>query len=217
MPVEIEQNNIKTDRFYLMWAIPVLFGALFGGVQLDTRGRKFPMIVGLAITGVSLAIIGVLGILQGFIAIIPLAIGYSIVTTSSFIIWSDLAPIKSRGLHYGMGFGIIGIALPGIDGAIPVKGFVMVGIQGDVEPESSRQVGIGDERPAEGDHIRHVLLRDLLAFRLEHPDRVLGPHDHHFPLAFIQLCEGRIQDHLPIHQSHPNSADGLCKRYRRNQ
>jgi hypothetical protein len=69
------------------------------------------MIVGLAITGVSLAVLGVLGIRQGFVSIITLAIGYSIVSISSFIIWSDLAPMKSRGLYYGIGFGLMGIAL----------------------------------------------------------------------------------------------------------
>jgi MFS family permease len=66
------QDNINADRFYLMWGAPVLLGALFGGIQLDTRGRKFPMIVGLAITGVSLAVLGVLGIRQGFVSIITL-------------------------------------------------------------------------------------------------------------------------------------------------
>jgi MFS family permease len=105
------QDNINADRFYMMWAIPVLFGSLFGGIQLDTRGRKFPMIVGLAITGVSLAVLGVLGIRQGFVSIITLAIGYSIVSISSFIIWSDLSPMRSRGLHYGLGFGLMGVAL----------------------------------------------------------------------------------------------------------
>jgi MFS family permease len=105
------QDNITADRFYLMWVPPVFLGALLGGIQLDMRGRKFPMIVGLAITGVSLAVIGILGIRSGLIAIIPLAIGYSIVTISSLIIWSDLAPMKSRGLHYGIGFGIMGLAL----------------------------------------------------------------------------------------------------------
>jgi MFS family permease len=105
------QDNIDHILFYLMWAIPVLLGGLYGGVQLDMRGRKFPMIIGLAITGVSLAFLGVLGIRQGSFAIITLAIGYSIVTISSFIIWSDLAPMKGRGTHYGLGFGLIGIAL----------------------------------------------------------------------------------------------------------
>lgn len=105
------QDNVNADRFYLMWGAPVLLGALFGGIQLDTRGRKFPMIVGLAITGVSLAVLGVLGIRQGFTSIITLAIGYSIVSVSSFIIWSDLAPMKSRGLYHGLGFGLMSIAL----------------------------------------------------------------------------------------------------------
>ena len=105
------QGNIDNNRFYLMWAIPVFLGSLYGGVQLDTRGRKFPMIVGLAITGISLAVLGILGIKQGNISIVTLAVGFSIVTISSFIIWSDLAPMKSRGLLYGVGVGLMGIAM----------------------------------------------------------------------------------------------------------
>lgn len=105
------QDNIDRNVFYMMWAVPILFGALYGGVQLDMRGRKFPMIVSLAITGISLAVLGVLGIRRGNISIVTLAIGYSIVSISSFIIWSDLAPMKGRGLHYGLGFGLIALAL----------------------------------------------------------------------------------------------------------
>jgi MFS family permease len=105
------QDNMDSSLFYMMWAIPVLLGALYGGVQLDMRGRKFPMIVGLAILGVSLAVLGVLGIRQGSVAIVTLAIGYAIMTIASFIIWSDLAPMKSRGLYTGIGWGIISIAL----------------------------------------------------------------------------------------------------------
>jgi MFS family permease len=105
------QNNVSTNVFYFAWSIPFLFGAIIGGILLDTRGRKFPMIVGLAITGVSLAILGIIGIRLGLICVTSLAIGYSIVMVSSFIVWSDLAPIKSRGLYNGIGFGLIAIAL----------------------------------------------------------------------------------------------------------
>jgi MFS family permease len=105
------QNNVRSDVFYLAWAVPFFFGAVVGGILLDTRGRKLPMIVGLAITGVSLAILGILGIKLGFVCIISLAVGYSIVMISSLIIWSDLAPVKQRGLYNGIGFGLIGIAL----------------------------------------------------------------------------------------------------------
>jgi MFS family permease len=105
------QNNVSSTVFYLAWAVPFFFGAIIGGILLDTRGRKLPTIVGLAITGVSLAILGILGIKLGFICVTTLAIGFSIVMTSSLIIWSDLAPIKQRGIYNGAGFGLISIAL----------------------------------------------------------------------------------------------------------
>jgi MFS family permease len=105
------QNNVRSDVFYLAWAVPFFFGAIVGGILLDTRGRKLPTIVGLAITGVSLAILGILGIRLGFICVVSLAVGFSIVMTSSLIIWSDLAPVKQRGLYNGVGFGLMSIAL----------------------------------------------------------------------------------------------------------
>lgn len=105
------QDNISKELFYTIWAIPTLLGGLYGGVQLDTRGRKFPMIVGLAVTGISLAVLGVLGIKQGYVSILTLSFGYAIVTIASIIIWSDLAPMKARGIHYGLGFGLIGAAI----------------------------------------------------------------------------------------------------------
>ncbi len=45
------------------------------------------------------------------VGIIPLAVGYAMVTVSSFIIWADLAPTKSRGLYYGLGFGLMAGAM----------------------------------------------------------------------------------------------------------
>ena len=105
------QNNVSSTTFYLTWSVPFVFGSVVGGVLLDTMGRKFPMIVGLAITGVSLAALALIGIRNGFVIIIPLAVGYAIVTVSSFIIWADLAPTKSRGLHYGLGFGLMAGAM----------------------------------------------------------------------------------------------------------
>jgi MFS family permease len=105
------QDNISKNTFYITWAIPTFFGAIVGGSLLDSRGRKFPMILGLAVTGVSLAVLGILGIRTGFVSIIALAGGYTIVVISSFIIWADLAPMKSRGFHYGLGFSLISIAL----------------------------------------------------------------------------------------------------------
>jgi len=104
------QNNIGNEIFYLIWAIPFIFGAIFAGIQLDLRGRKFPTIVGLAITGVSLAVLGIMGLNSGYICIIPLAIGYSFVAISSFVIWADLAPARSRGLFYGAGLGLMASA-----------------------------------------------------------------------------------------------------------
>ena len=56
------QDNVSSIAFYLTWGIPFIVGAVFGGVILDSRGRKFPMIIGLAITGVSLAVLSLLGI-----------------------------------------------------------------------------------------------------------------------------------------------------------
>jgi MFS family permease len=101
------QNNVSDWLFYLIWAIPFMVGAILAGVQLDLRGRKFTTIVGLAITGVSLAIFGIIGLNVGYICIVPLAIGFSFVATSSFIIWADLAPSTSRGKFYGFGFALM--------------------------------------------------------------------------------------------------------------
>jgi MFS family permease len=105
------QDNVSGLIFYLAWGLPFAIGAVIGGILLDTRGRKFPMIIGLAITGGSLAVLALMGIRDGFVSIIPMAIGFALVTVSSFIIWADLAPIHSRGLHYGLGFGLIAGAL----------------------------------------------------------------------------------------------------------
>ncbi|MFX0210918.1 MAG: MFS transporter [Candidatus Hodarchaeota archaeon] len=105
------QDHVRNEIFYLIWAIPFLLGAIFAGIQLDSRGRKFPTIVGLAITGVSLAVFGILGLRAGYLCIIPLAIGYSFVTISSFVIWADLAPASSRGIFYGAGIGLMTAAL----------------------------------------------------------------------------------------------------------
>ncbi len=105
------QDNVSGWTFYLTWSVPFVFGSVIGGVLLDTMGRKFPMIVGLVITGVSLAILALIGIRNGFVSIIPLAVGYAMVTVSSFIIWADLAPTKSRGLYYGLGFGLMAGAM----------------------------------------------------------------------------------------------------------
>jgi MFS family permease len=105
------QDNVGIGIFYITWGIPFIFGAVVGGVLLDSYGRKFPMIVGLAITGVSLAVLALIGIRNGFVSIFTLAVGFSIVTVASFIIWADLAPINSRGLHYGLGFGLMAGAM----------------------------------------------------------------------------------------------------------
>jgi MFS family permease len=101
------QYQISSSSFYLIWAIPSMIGAIFAGIQFDFRGRKFPTIIGLAITGVSVAILGIIGVSLAYLILIPLAIGFSFVTVSSLIIWADLAPARSRGLFYGIGFALI--------------------------------------------------------------------------------------------------------------
>jgi len=114
------QDHVSNGIFYLIWAIPFIFGAIFAGIQLDLRGRKFPTIIGLAITGVSLAVFAIMGLNLGYVCIIPLAIGYSFVAIASFVIWTDLAPARSRGIFYGAGFGLmtsaqmLGLILTGI-------------------------------------------------------------------------------------------------------
>jgi MFS family permease len=121
------QDNVPSTVFYLSWGIPYVIGAVFGGIILDTRGRKFPTIIGLAITGVSLAILSLLGIKSGFISIITLSIGFAIVTVSTFVVWADLAPTKSRGLYYGLGFGLMaGGLLIGLMGVGTTFGSVSV-------------------------------------------------------------------------------------------
>ena len=104
-------ENLRPDIFYVIWAFPLFCSSIIAGLLLDNWGRKTPMIIGLAITGISLGALGILGIRSSNITIIPLAVGYSIVTVSSLIIWADLAPAKSRGIHYGIGFSIIWFAL----------------------------------------------------------------------------------------------------------
>jgi len=104
------QDHVGNSVFYIIWAIPFMVGAVFAGVQLDIRGRKFPTILGLAITGVSLAVFGILGVNWGYLCIVPLAVGYSFVIITSLIVWADLAPAKSRGKYYGIGFGLIAAA-----------------------------------------------------------------------------------------------------------
>jgi MFS family permease len=112
------QEHVGTEVFYLAWALPFAFGAIFAGILLDSSGRKFPTIVGLAITGVSLAlfttsiyILSGTWVQIGWVWVIPLAIGYAIVTNSSFVIWADLAPAHSRGRFYGAGIALMATAL----------------------------------------------------------------------------------------------------------
>ena len=105
------QDHIKPDKFYLLWNIPLFFSSIVAGIIIDNQGRKIPLIIGLTVTGISLGILGIIGIRSGFIPIITLAIGYSIVMVSSILIWADLAPMKSRGSYYGLGFSLIWFAL----------------------------------------------------------------------------------------------------------
>jgi MFS family permease len=105
MPTLID--HIDGTLFYVVWTIPYLVGSILGGVLLDSMGRKFPTILGLAITGVSLAVIVLFGINLGYIYLVPLAIGFAMVTVMSFIVWGDLAPANYRGTYYGAGIGLM--------------------------------------------------------------------------------------------------------------
>jgi MFS family permease len=105
------QDHVRSEIFYLIWAVPFLLGAILAGILYDTMGRNFPAIVGLAITGISLAAFGIFGIRLGYFFIVPLAVGFSSVTVLSFTVWADLAPARSRGLYYGVGSGLMAFAL----------------------------------------------------------------------------------------------------------
>ena len=105
------QDHVSREIFFLICAVPFLIGAVIGGTFLDAMGRNFPTIVGLAITGVSLAVFGVLGLRLGLACIFTLAIGYSLVTILSFVVWADLAPAGSRGVYYGAGSGLMTLAM----------------------------------------------------------------------------------------------------------
>ena len=67
--------------------------------------------MGLAITGVSLAVFGIFGIRSGYLLLIPLAFGFSMITVFSFIVWADLAPSRARGVYYGIGTALVSLAL----------------------------------------------------------------------------------------------------------
>ena len=104
-------DHISETTFFGIWGVPFLIGAIVGGVIFDTVGRKFPAIVGLAITGVSLAVFGIFGIRSGYLLLIPLAFGFSMITVFSFIVWADLAPSRARGVYYGIGTALVSLAL----------------------------------------------------------------------------------------------------------
>ncbi len=104
-------GHITRSVFYAVWAIPFLAGSLVGGMLLDSWGRRIPMMIGLAMTGVALAIFGIWGIDVGALFILPLSVGFSFVALSSLIVWCDLAPPQSRGLYYGAGTGLIAFAI----------------------------------------------------------------------------------------------------------
>ena len=101
------QDHVRSEIFFLIWAIPFMFGAILAGILFDTMGRNFPAIVGLAVTGISLAAFGIFGIRVGYVFIIPLAIGFSFFMVLSLIVWADLAPANSRGLYFGVGSGLM--------------------------------------------------------------------------------------------------------------
>ena len=105
------QSKMNSSFYYLIWSIPFLLSSIITSILLDTRGRKTPTIISLAITGISVGILGIFGTRSGFLPIITLAIGFSSFMVYSFILWSDIAPEKSRGTYHGLGFGLIWIAV----------------------------------------------------------------------------------------------------------
>jgi MFS family permease len=98
---------ISPKLFFILWASPILFSSVIGGILLDIWGRKIPMILGLAIMGVSMGALGIMGVSSGSLTFIPMSIGYSIVLVSSLIVWGDLSPSDNLGLGYGVGFSLI--------------------------------------------------------------------------------------------------------------
>ena len=88
-----------------------MFSSIITSTFLDTRGRKSTTIISLAITGLSIGMLGIFGTKSGFIPIMTLATGFSSFIVSSFILWSDIAPEKARGIYHGLGFGLIWMAV----------------------------------------------------------------------------------------------------------
>jgi len=104
-------DHIPETSFYLAWSLPFLLGALVAGYMYDSMGRSFPAIIGLAITGVSLAIFGIYGLNSSWLFLMLLSVGFSFSIVFSFLVWADLAPSGQRGLFFGCGMGLMCLAM----------------------------------------------------------------------------------------------------------
>jgi hypothetical protein len=104
-------DHMSETIFYLAWSAPFLVGALLAGYMYDSMGRSFPAIIGLAITGVSLAIFGIYGLNSSWVFLMLLSVGFSFSIVFSFLVWADLAPSGQRGLFFGCGIGLMCLAM----------------------------------------------------------------------------------------------------------
>lgn len=104
-------EHVSKTSFYLAWSIPFLLSALLAGYMYDSMGRSFPAILGLAITGASLAIFGIYGLSSNWLYLVLLSVGFSFSIIFSFLVWADLAPNDQRGLFYGCGVGLMCLAM----------------------------------------------------------------------------------------------------------
>jgi MFS family permease len=105
------RDHVSETTFYLAWSVPFLVGALVAGYMYDSMGRSFPAIIGLATTGVSLAIFGVYGLNSSWVFLTLLSVGFSFSIVFSFLVWADLAPSGRRGLFFGCGMGLTCLAM----------------------------------------------------------------------------------------------------------
>jgi len=109
MPSILE--HVSKTIFYLAWSVPFLLGAFVAGYMFDSMGRSFPAILGLTMTGASLALFGVYGLGSNWLYLILLSVGLSFSIIFSFLVWADLAPTHQRGLFYGCGVGLMCLAM----------------------------------------------------------------------------------------------------------
>lgn len=109
IPSILEQ--LSRTIFYLAWSVPFLLGAFVAGYMFDSMGRSFPALLGLTMTGASLALFGVYGLGSNWLYLVLLSIGLSFSILFSFLVWADLAPAHQRGLFYGYGVGLMCLAM----------------------------------------------------------------------------------------------------------